>query len=313
MLYYITYKIDYTTGMDVYYSPVDSHLQTNAIQFAIDEVAKRGGTLRFKEGTYLTGTLQMRSHVMLHLEKGAVVKGSDSIEDYPVDSGYTEQGTNGEHMSFSRLIFFHTIEHAGISGEGTIDGQGKLIRSKGRSANLIRIQNCKDITIEDVELRDSAAWSTHILYSDHIQLKHVLIVNNLSNKNTDGVDIDSSKDVLVDGCFMYCGDDCVVVKTTRNSGLLQPSEHIKVINNIFFTLKAAQKIGTESFADIRDVLFENNTVLFADRAIGLYNYDGGTFSNIRFLNTEIVKVQKEVEIQTKERNGKGMIKDVIIE
>lgn len=57
---------------------------------------------------------------MLYLEKGAVIKGSDNIEDYPVDNGYVEQGTNGEHMRFSRLIFFHNIEHAGMSGEGTI-------------------------------------------------------------------------------------------------------------------------------------------------------------------------------------------------
>lgn len=312
MLYYTIYKIGYTTDMDIIYSPITGHLQTNAIQTAIDMVAKTGGVLRFKPGMYITGTLHMRSHVILHLDEGASIIGSDSIHDYPVDVGKKEQGTNGEYMTFSRLIYFKDIEYAGIRGNGTINGRGNTLRANGRPANLVRIQNCKNITIQDIRLLDSAGWNTHILFSENIHIKHVMIVNNLSNKNTDGVDIDSSRNISIDGCFMYCGDDCMVVKTTRNSGLLQSAENITVSNNILFTLKAAMKIGTESFADIRNVIFEDNTVLFADRAIGLYNCDGGNFDNVQFVNTTIIKTRKEVEIQTKERNGKGTIKNVEI-
>lgn len=298
--------------MDITYSSVSSSTQTKSIQQAIDNISLQGGSLRFLPGTYKTGTLHMRSHVTIVLEKGAVIQGSEYIEDYPVDTGRKEEGTNGEYMSFSRLIFFDGVENAGIRGEGTIHGNGKLIRQKGRAANLIRVQNSRNIHIENVQLRDSAGWNTHILYSKDIFIRDVTIINDLSNRNTDGVDIDSSCNVYVDGCYMYCGDDCVVVKTTRNSDLLRAVEHVRVTNNVFFTLKAAQKIGTESFADIRDVRFGNNTVLFADRAIGVYNCDGGNFEDIHFVNTSIVKAREEVEIQSKERFGKGKIKQILI-
>ncbi|MBI3191501.1 MAG: glycoside hydrolase, partial [Pedosphaera parvula] len=51
-----------------------SHLDTQALQKAIDTCAQSGGgTILFPAGTYLSGTLFLKSRVALHLDSGAVL------------------------------------------------------------------------------------------------------------------------------------------------------------------------------------------------------------------------------------------------
>src|SRR5262249_15198184 len=59
-------------------------LNTKAIQSGIDQLASAGGgTLVIPEGTFVTGALFFKPGVNLHLEKGAILKGSTNVEDYP--------------------------------------------------------------------------------------------------------------------------------------------------------------------------------------------------------------------------------------
>ena len=106
--------------------------------------------------------------------------------------------------------------------------------------------------------------------SDRVTYRNVKIVADRSVVNTDGFNPDSSQDVLVDGCFLLCGDDTIAIKSSGASNLLRNVERITVRNSQFITTTSAMKMGTESFADYhRDITFENNDVILADRAINL--------------------------------------------
>lgn len=295
-------------------------VDTAKIQKAIDVTASQnggtGGVLYFPAGKYLTGTIEMRSNVTVYLAPGALLQGSSNPADYPVDPGFSESGINGETMTFSRLIYFDHVVKARIIGRGTIDGNGKTVRRAGRAANLIRMKQSSDIAIEDVVLRDSAAWNLHPLYCDNVAIRNIKMMNDLTNPNTDGVDPDSSHHVTIDGCFFYCSDDCIANKTTNNSNLLRDCEDITVSNCVFWTIKTAQKIGTETKGRyMRRIRFENNDVVHADRAYYLTIQDGAiaednSCDNIR---TEVIGGDSQQRIflmEIKKRSGSGLIRGI---
>src|SRR2546423_6341125 len=70
-------------ALDIDVTPHDG-VQTAAIQSAIDHCGEAGGgTLTLQSGTYVSGSLFLKSHVTLRLSKGAMVKGSENDDDYP--------------------------------------------------------------------------------------------------------------------------------------------------------------------------------------------------------------------------------------
>ena len=304
--------------MDFVTDATGKTLQTAAIQQAIDAAANSGKTLVFPKGVYLTGTLRIGSHTDIYLADGAMIKGSDNPDDYPLDAGGRERGTNGEFMTFSRLIFVNNAENVRIHGRGIIDGSGLELRKKRRPANLIRIRNSRNVQIENVFLRDPAAWNTHILHSEDVAVRGVKMINDASVPNTDGFDPDASQRVEIDGCFAYCSDDNIAVKTTNNSGLLRELKEITVRNCVFLTRKSSLKVGTETKAErMSDILFENNDIVECDRAMALYCYDGATFDNIRFVNNRIERNYPDrqrmvLQFQIQERHGRGHIKNILI-
>ena len=99
-------------------------LNTKLINSTIDRLnANGGGTLFFPAGTYLTGSIRMKSHITLELEAGATLLFSDSFDDY---LPFVEVRHEGVMMkSFQPLIYAVDAENITIKGEGTLDGQGK--------------------------------------------------------------------------------------------------------------------------------------------------------------------------------------------
>lgn len=303
-------------------------LLTKHLQNALDKASGSGRILYFPSRVYHTGTLQVKSNTKVYLEAGAVIKGSENRNDYPTDDNRLESDhvnrakeeytDNGEWMTFSRLILIDNAENVHISGRGVIDGSGSIIRAQGKPANLIRIRRSKNILIEDVILRDPAAWNTHIQLSDSVVMRNVKIINDFNVANTDGIDPDASRNILVDHCFAYCNDDNIAIKTTNNLGLNQDLENITVKDCVFLTRKSSLKVGTETkAANMSNILFENNDVIVSDRGMVLYCNDGAHFKNIRFVNNRfeycyIKGTQRPIHFIIKNRYGKGRIENVLI-
>mgnify|MGYP000436250242 CR=1 FL=1 len=299
--------------------PVDNTgttLITEKIQKAIRSTPS-GGTLYFPPGVYLTGTIRLKSNMTLYLAAGALLQGSPDVNDYPLDEGRIEAGTHGD-MTYSRLILIDNAQNVTITGAGTIDGNGKIIRAAGRNANLIRIRNCQNILIENVILRDPAAWNTHILHSKNVTIKNVKIINDRTVGNTDGINPDSSSNVLIENNFAYCGDDSIAIKTTGNSDLLADVNNITVAANILLTRKSALKIGTETLANhIQNVTFIDNDIIECDRGMTIYCKDGAIITNIRYINNRFESCflnnrQRMLDFYIKKRAGLGQIRNILI-
>ena len=305
----------------------DGDVMTEGIQAALDAASGSGKTLRIPPGRYLTGALTIHSDTELWLDEGAILQATSDPADFPVDLGYKESDhihnkaeytDNGERMTFSRMILVDGAENVSIRGYGLIDGNGSVLRQQGKPSNLIRIRNSRNVLLEGIVLRNPAAWNTHILNSDSITLRNVKIINDAAVKNTDGIDPDSSSNVLVEDCFAWCGDDNVAVKTTGNSGLLSDVRNVVVRNCVFLTRKSALKVGTETKGrSMSGIVFENNDILLCDRAFVIYCYDGAEISDVEFKGNTVERNYPDNErriyhIVVKNRSGLGSVDGILI-
>jgi hypothetical protein len=286
-------------------------VDTERLQRAVDTAAAAGGgVVHLPRGVYRTGTLRLRSRVTLHVAAGALLQGTGDPADHPVDPGRAEGPTTyGEYFTHSRLLHLDGVHDAGIVGRGVIDGDGVRLRAAGRNSNLVRISRSHDVTIRDVVLRDSAAWNTHVLDSSRVRIEGVRILNDRALLNTDGIDVDSSSEVLVDRVFVHAGDDAVCVKATRNGdpGGSAPAGDVRrvlVRDGVYLTGCAALKVGTESNAElVADVRFVDNAVLDSDRAMSVVMRDGGAYARIGFEGVTVDGVDHLVEQAVQLRAG----------
>lgn len=254
------------------------HLQTKEIQKAIDQVSDKGGVLFVPNGKYLTGTLVLKKNVTLYLESGAIIQGSDNINDYN-DNGDNKEGK----VNFGRgaLIYFDRADNAKIMGRGVIAMQGTKIKTEtGQKIRLVNMRTCKNAGISDVILRDSGGFTIHILNSSNIMMKGYKIINDLSLPNEDGTDPDGCNGVTVDDVFMYTSDDAIAVKADH-----QLCENITVKNCVFWTKKSALKVGSDPDFGARNIVFQNNDIVHADRALALYS-GKGTIEDVKFIDNK---------------------------
>jgi polygalacturonase len=259
-----------------------STVNTLAIQAIIDQcAAEGGGVVVVPKGIFLTGALFFKQGVNLYLEEGAVLRGTTRQEDYPQIQTRWE-GTEREWTS--AMINFIDCEGVTVSGKGTINGSGDLwvaqaARQTVRPAvyvgrpRLICFQNCRNVTIRDITLRNQAVWCLHILYSSKVKVLNLNITAPHNIPSSDGIDIDSSRDVLVSGCSIDVNDDCISIKAGKDADGIRvnrPSEHILIKNCFFGYGHGGVAMGSETSGSIRNVMIRDCIV------------DAGNWAPIRF-------------------------------
>ena len=271
---------------------------TAAIQNAIDAAAKAGGgTVYFPAGSYVSGTLYLRSHVTLRLEVGATLLGSKDLEDYPRNvpgfRSYTDNYVNQSLLSGDNL---HDIA---IVGRGVIDGQGAAFKWKKYENRpyLIRFVSCQNILIEGIHLRNSAMWMQHYLACDNVTIRGISVENHC-NYNNDGVDIDCSRNVRIADCIFDSDDDALCLKST--AGL--PCENVTIVNCVLSSHCNAIKMGTETNGGFKNITIMNctiraprdNNVLYGTTrglaGIALEIVDGGTMDRVTISNIAMTGV-----------------------
>lgn len=233
-------------------------ITTLEIQKAIDHCSTTGGKVFFPAGTYLTGTLYLKSNVTLSLDKGAVLLGSTDLGQYPE---HLPQYTFFRKGIIKRtLIYAEKIENIAIEGEGTIDGQGyafneptdKNINSYSVRPYVIWMIQCKKVRIEGIKLQNSAFWMQHYLACENVYVHNIEVFNH-SNKNNDMMDIDGCRDVIISDCRGDTDDDGITLKSTH----AQPNENITITNCILSSHCNAIKCGTESNAGFKHITISN--------------------------------------------------------
>jgi polygalacturonase len=297
-------------------------VNTQAIQAAIDACAAGGGgVVSFPTGKYLTGTLYLKSGVSLRVEQGATLLGSTNLADYPVNS--CKYPSRSDEYTVRALIWGEGLEDVGITGTGTLDGQGGAFRSKKAdreemdSVNvslkregrypiqeryldrpyLIRLVSCRRVLVENVSLRNSAMWMQHYLDCDFLTVRGINVYNHAS-QNNDMIDIDGCRNVVVSDCVGDSDDDALTLKSTG----ARATEHVVVTNCILRSHCNAIKMGTESAGGFRDIAISNCVIQrsqstpkdkdFAGQIEGLSGIaleivDGGTLERVSISNIVI--------------------------
>jgi polygalacturonase len=256
--------------------PDGQTLCTQAIQAAIDKCsADGGGTVYLPPGTFLSGTICMKSGVTLHLDSGCTLLGSTSLHDYPPTvpalRSYTDNYTD------KSLIYGEKLERISITGRGVIDGQGAAFKGPYKvRPYMIRLVECRDVAVEGVTMKNSPMWVQHYLACDDVRISGITVKSHV-NQNNDGIDIDSCSRVVITGCNVDSGDDAVVLKSCS----ARPCQDVVVNACVLRSACNALKMGTESNGGFQNIVLTGCTVYDTHLAgVALEIVDGGTMDRV---------------------------------
>ncbi|WP_018631041.1 glycoside hydrolase family 28 protein [Niabella aurantiaca] len=263
-------------------------LNTLCIQQAIDACNQSGGgKVFFPAGAYLSGTIELKDNVTLHIQKGATLLGSTDIEAYRNLDPFTEG--LGINVGWALLVAVDR-KNIGIEGAGTIDGQGSKLKAAhilkdtrpegqrwGRRPFLLRVVRCTDVHVKDITLKYAGAWTSHYFQSKDIRIEHLKIVS-VGVAHNDGIGIDGCQDVVIRNCDVVSGDDALVFKTTSSK---MACKNINVTGLRLKSNQAGIKMGTESMAGFENIRISGCVINDTrNGGIKLLSVDGAQIKNV---------------------------------
>ena len=257
-------------------------LDTAAIQRAIDAAANDDGQVLIPGGRkFLVATLELKGGIDFHLEGGLVISTNQS--DYASDGVIT--ALNAANLR--------------ITGSGKISGRSLSFMTSYEATNewwlfkewrpkMFVLTGCTNLVVRDITFADAPFWGLHMLGCKNVLVDNVTVNNRLDVPNDDGIDPDHCRDVEIRNCHLTCGDDGIVVKTTRQSNDYGPCANIHVHDCVIRTQDAGLKIGTETTGDIHDIVFERCKILSGSRGLCIQLRDEGNVSNITFRDIQFI-------------------------
>jgi len=316
------------------YGAVQNQLSTQAIQKAIDACASSGGgTVLVPPGRFITGSLELKSFVDLHLEQGAILEGSKDMSDYA--------------RSFRRHGIVYCVDaiQVSVTGKGIIDGQGTFfydttknhvydefdkqmtrqkenympegtfftdgpIKRKQMPGMTLTFYHCSQVVLEGITIKDTPIWATRFAYCDNVRINGISIYNNLMVPNSDGIHCTASRNIRMSDCDIRAGDDAFIVTgfdiiEDRPGYSMEEqnkhkygnksiySENVTVSNCTFQSRSAGIRIGYGQHP-IRHCVFDNIVIYGSNRGIGIFAHDEASIEDLIFSN---------IVIQTRLHNG----------
>lgn len=345
---YINYELTFPIENAVYVRDfgakpgLSSINNASFINSAIDSCSKNGGGIVIIDGgDFTSGTIYIKSNVVLYIAKNSSIVASHNSDDYTDNA----------------LIYAEDCENVAVVGLGKICGEGnffslkphlppktepfnktldvwdmrqeyrKRIRfpHKSKYGYLMLFKNCNHIKFYNLILENAAMWTMNINSCNDVNISNIVINNNRHVANCDGIDICGSSNVIIKNCFVSTADDGIVLK--NNMGLTTSGDDgLKVKNNLDVSCKKgmsniyihdcevisctnAFKIGTETSLDISDVTVENCRFYLTDiypsgvSGISIESCDGADVSNIRISDIEMHSMSCPLFIRLCNRNG----------
>jgi hypothetical protein len=298
-------------------APGCTTLNTTAIQQAIDAAhAANGGTVLIPAGTWLTGTLYLKSNVTLYLEAQAVLLGSADLDDYTIP---VPEGSSPIYAQC--LLYCQDAEKVTISGPGTIDGQGAAFPHGTEGINvedydtlsasprafvrpiLMKFIHCTDITVTGVTLQNPAHF---IAVLDDVDRFHAHGVRGeaRANQNGDGFQMHNCRNVFISDCQLDCSDDCLP--------FVHNAENVVVTNCVLSSRWAALRFGPGSQGRMHNIAVSNCVIHDTfGCGIKMQQVDGGTFEDIRFNNLLMDNVTGPISLRLALWRGWGVLRDTL--
>jgi polygalacturonase len=316
------------------------NLDSPAIDRAIDAaVAAGGGTVLVPAGTYLSGSIHLKSNLHLYIATGATILGApQDMQAYDETESYTLGGyQDGGHCYFhDSLIWGENLTNVFISGNGTINGGGLVSEDRilddmvgfnhfdppvTTNAPPVRLGNkaialklCRNVLLRDITILHGGHFAVLVTGCDNMTVDNVTM-----DTDRDGIDIDCCRNTMVSNCRINApNDDALCPKSTYALGELRPTENLTIVNCQVSAFREGTlvdgtmqhgrgqngriKFGTESSGGFRNCTVANCT--FRDcEGLALEEVDGGVMDNITINNITMMEVPDyAIYITTGERN-----------
>jgi polygalacturonase len=277
-------------------------------------------------GLWLTGPVEMKSNVNLHIVRDAVLVFTPNFEAYQMVEGVYEGRRSARNQS---PISGNNLVNVAITGKGIIDGNGDAWRMVGKDRltesawkkkvasgglvsndgkiwypstktklahetkrtsnmeqgqtlkdfepikdylrpNLVVFNNCKKLLLEGVTFQNSPAWCLHPLLCEDLTIRNVFVKNPEYAQNGDGLDIESCKNVLVDGCTFDVGDDGICIKSGKDEEGRKrnvPTENVVIKNSVVYKGHGGFVIGSEMSGGARNIFVEDCSFIGTDKGL----------------------------------------------
>ncbi|HZL36415.1 MAG TPA: glycosyl hydrolase family 28 protein [Tepidisphaeraceae bacterium] len=188
-------------------------LDTAALNKTIDACNRAGGgVVLVPAGDYLTGTVHLKSNVMLNLEAGAQLIGTPDLSQY---QNFTPPGSTplASRLHWHRaLILGEGVENVAIVGRGIINGN-KVFDPHGeermRGPHAVLFGNCRNITLRDISIRDAANYAVMLEFTSDVTVHGIKITGGWDGVHFRGWKDNPCKNVSITDCQFYTGDDCI--------------------------------------------------------------------------------------------------------
>ncbi|MEM7575503.1 MAG: glycosyl hydrolase family 28 protein [Bacteroidota bacterium] len=326
--------------LDVVELGADPSGQTDSraiISAAIERLAQLGGgklVVPAQAQLRCDGPIHLRSGLELHLAAGSRITFSDNPEHYLPLVEVRWEGTRA--FNYSPLIYAKGQTDIALTGTGTIDGNGlqwsidwrkrqqpaqNRLRQMGSDGiplakrrfgpgsylrpSLLMLYECRRVRIEGLTFRNSPFWTIHLPFTDQVRLAGLSIYGN--TLNDDGIDPDSSQDVLIEDCYIETHDDAISIKSgrDRDGWAGRPSRNIIVRNCRLNSGVNAFAIGSELSGGISEIFVENVRLLRGRRGLTIKtNSDrGGYVKDIFVRNLEADSLSKGLVVFRTDYHG----------
>ena len=306
---------------------------TEAIARAIEACNKAGGgRVVIPAGEWLTGPIHFKSNVNLHLAEGATLRFTDNPADYLPAVMTSWEGL--ECYNYSPLLYAFECENVAITGTGTlapimdnwrtwfkrpephmealkqlytkastdvpVEERQMAVGENNMRPHLIHFNRCKNVLLDSFKIRESPFWTIHLYLCDGGIVRNLDVYAH--GHNNDGVDIEMSRNFLIEDCQFDQGDDAVVIKAGRNQDawrLNTPSENIVIRNCTILQGHVLLGIGSEMSGGVRNVYMHDCEVrdsVFRLFFVKTNHRRGGFVENIWMKRVKAKAMQRVMEV-----------------
>ena len=264
-----------------------------AIQKAIDACSKTGGKVLIPApGIFMAGPFNLKSNIEFYIEGGAKLLAN------PDEKKYTKSAFRKNPSEGTVWIGGENINNLVINGGGEINGNGiffmgaelddsyvlKPFNIIDPRPHVLTIVGGNNIRIKDLHIGNSGYWTVHLVGCNDVVISGITLLNSTKVRNSDGIDLDHSKNVRISDCYIESGDDCICLKNRREFEEFGKCENITVTNCTMTSRSCAIKIGSENMDTIQQVLFNNCIIKKSNRGVGIQNRDEGVVRDVIFSN-----------------------------
>lgn len=300
--------------------------------------APENAIIYIPDGEYKVSTIYLKSNVTFFISSGAKLV-----------SLSCDENEKSESPLDTAVIFAKNAENVKICGGGTICGLGESYTNEAEETeplyalmyfnlytrvtesrkrirfakdtdrcHTLKLSECKNVQIENIVLEEAASWTFVIEKSEDIEVKNVVIDNNMHVANSDGIDICGSKNVHISNCFIATGDDAIVLKSEKGE-----IENVQIESCVLSSFANCFKIGTETQYDVKNINVNNcefflpNGITGGYSGIAIESADGANVQNVHISDITMDGISSPVLIWLGDRlkyekSEVGSIRDIEI-